>query len=258
MTRSHLKHTRVYMDGVDISGYSRNVGALSWMFGAEADAALTDEVKNILIGQGEIAAGPVNAFLDNDAAGLHALAGTGTTNRGTKNVMIAIGANAAPVAGDPMFAWKFEQTLYSVEQGSGFVAANVTFGGPSYSSTLTYRRPWGYVLHAKSVRTAVNSSTGLDDNGASSALGGVFVYHLHSSNGTVTLKAQHASTNSDGSFADLTGATSGSIDATTTPASGMVALTTSLTVNRYTRWQLVFGTASTCTFTLGLIRNNLS
>lgn len=258
MTRTHLKHCRAYLDGVDISGYTRQIGPLAWTFGAEPDAALTDECKNILIGKGDVAAGPLNAFLDNDAAGLFALAGVGALDHGTRNYMVAIGANAAPVAGDPIFAWKFEQTSYSMEQGTGFVAASIPFGGASYASTLTYKKPWGFLLHAKAARTGVNSATGLDDNGTSSALGGIFIYHLFTSNGTVTLKAQHASTNSDGSFSDLSGATSGSVDASVTPKNGMIALSTSLTVNRYTRWQLAFGTATTATFVLGLIRNNLA
>lgn len=258
MTRTHQKYLRAYIDGVDVSGYTRQVGALDWSFGADADAALTDECKNIVIGKGTIAADPLNAFLDNDAAGLFVLAGSGTADHGTRVYTVAVGANAIPTMGDPMFAWIFEQTAYKMEQGSGFVAVSIPFGGASYSSTLTYRRPWGHILHPKGAETAVNTAIGADDIGASSALGGIFVYHLMTSNGTVTLKAQHASSNVDGSFADLTGATSGSITAAVTPQKGMVALSTSLTINRYTRWQLVFGTATTATFFIGLIRNNLA
>lgn len=252
MTRTHNKHIRVYVNGVDMSGYSRTIGPLAWMFGAEPDAAMTDAVKNIIVGQADIQAGTLNAFLDNDTAGLFA-----NKAQGTKNLLVAIGANAAPVAGDHVFAWKFEDTGYMAEQGSGFVAANLPFGGASYASTLTYKRPWGILLHANAARTAANTAVGIDDNGASSALGGIFCYHLLSSDGTVTLKAQDAATNSDGNFADLTGATSGSITAAVTPQSGMVALGTTATVRRYLRWQLALGTATTATFVMGFIRNNL-
>jgi hypothetical protein len=252
MTRTHNKHVRVYVNGVDLSGYSRTIGPLAWMFGAEPDAAMTDGAKNIVIGQGDIQAGVLNAFLDNDAAGLFA-----NQAQGTRNLLVAIGANAAPVAGDNIFAWKFEDTGYMAEQGSGFVAANLPFGGASYASTLTYKRPWGNLLHASGAETAVNTGTGIDDNGASSALGGVFVYHLLSSNGTVTIKAQHAATNSNASFSDITGATSGSINAAVTPQSDMIALGTTLAISRYLRWQIVLGTATTATFVAGFIRNNL-
>lgn len=254
MTRTHNKHVRAYVDGVDLSGYSRTVGPLVWMFGAEPDASMTDGCKNIVVGQADIQAGTLNAFVDNDAAGLFALA-SGST--GTRNLLVAIGANAAPVAGDNVFAWKFEQTSYTVEQGTGFVAVNVPFGGASYASTLTYCRPWGKLLHAKGLETDVNASAGIDDNGAQTTKGGIFVYHLHSSDGTVTLKVQDASTNSDGSFGDLSGATSGSITAAVSPKSGMIALSTIATVKRYLRWQLAFGTATAATFTCAFIRNNL-
>lgn len=253
MTRTHNKHVRAYVDGVDLSGYARQVGALTWMFDAEPDAAFTDEVKNIVMGQGDIQAGTLNAFLDADSAGLFTLA---NASYGTRNLMVAIGANTAPTAGDNVFAWKFEQTAYSVEQGSGFVSATVPFGGASYASTLTYKKPWGRLLHAKGAETAANTATGIDDT-ASSTYGGILAYHLFSSNGTVTLKVQDASTNSDGSFADLSGATSGSINASVTPASGMVAISTTATVRRYLRWQLSLGTATTATFAMAFIRNTI-
>lgn len=253
MSRTHLKHYRAYVNGVDMSGYTRSFGALAWMFDAESDAALTDGCKNILIGKGDIQAGALNAFLDNDTAGLFA-----AQAQTTRNLMIAIGVNAAPAAGDPIFAWKFEDVGYKSEQGSGFVAATLPFGGASNQGVLTYRRPWGHLLHPNGAETAVNSSTGVDDLGASSALGGIFVYHCFTSaGGNITLKAQHASTNSDGSFADITGATSGLIDASSTPKSGMVAVSTSLTINRYLRWQIVFNVGTSATFVAAFIRNNL-
>ena len=254
MTRTHNKHVRAYVDGTDLSGYSRSIGALAWTFDAEPDAAFTDEAKNIVMGKCDIQAGTLNAFLDNDTSGLFTLANSGY---GTQNLMVAIGANASPAAGDPVFAWMFEQTAYSVEQGAGFVSVSVPFGGASYASTLTYKKPWGRLLHAKGAETAVNTATGIDDS-ASSSYGGILVYHLFSSDGTVTLKVQDASTNSDGSFSDLSGATSGSINASVTPASGMVAISTTATVRRYLRWQISLGTATTATFALAFIRNTIA
>jgi hypothetical protein len=253
MTRTHLKHCRVYVNGVDLPGYTRTFGPLAWMFGAEPDAALTDGSKNVLIGQADIQAGALNAFLDNDTAGLFA-----NKAQGTKNLMVVIGANAAPVAGNPIFAWEFEDTGYVLEQGGGFVAANVPFGGASYASKLTYKRPWGVLLGPKATWTEASTAVGIDDNGASSALGGIFVYHLFSSDGTVTLKVQDAATNTDGNFADLSGATSGSITAAVTAQSGMIALGTTATVRRYLRPQIALGTATTLVAAFGFIRNNIA
>lgn len=238
------------MDGVDLSGYARTVGSLGWEYEFQPARAFNDACLNVIAGVPTISASGHSAFLDNDAAGEFVLAKTVAT----RNYVIAYGTNAVAVAGDPMFAWQFEQGNYKAEGGNGFVGVTVELGSASYASTLTYGKPWGYVLHAKGAETAVNTAVGLDDFGAASALGGVFVYQLFSSNGTITLKAQDAATNTNPSFADLSGATSGSIDASATPKSGMIALSTTAAVRRYTRWQIVLGTATTATFALGFIR----
>lgn len=257
MARTHNKYIRVYCNGVDLSGYSRTVGNLAWVFGAEPDTAITDGCKNILIGQCDIQAGPISAFLDNDAAGLFA-----NRARGTQNLMVVAGIGAAPAAGNPVFAWKFEDTGYSAEQGTGFVTATLPLGGASYASTLTYKKPWGSLLYAKTVRlsaTGVNTDTGIDDYGADPpSLGGIFVYHLFSSDGTLTLSADHGDANENASFGALTGATSGEIDASSAPKSGMIALATNAAVKRYLRWQIAFNSATTATFVSAFIRNTLA
>ncbi len=252
MTRTHLKHCRVYMDGYDLSGYEKSIGEMSQVFEVSPETAFTDEAKNVILGQPTIGMPSYNGFLDNDTAGAFTLS---KASNGTRSLLIAIGANAAPVAGNPIFAWKMEQTGYAVEPGAGFVAANITFGNSSYAAPLTYSTPWGVLFHPSGAETAVNTAIGIDDYGSSTAKGGIFVYQLLSSNGTVTLKAQDAATNTNPNFSDLSGATSGSITAAVTPAYGMVALSTTATVRRYLRWQLVFGTATTATFVCGLIRN---
>ena len=264
MARTHNKHIRVFVDGVDISGYARSVGALNWAFDAEPDAAITDAVKNILIGKCDIQAGPISAFLDNDTAGLYVLAGKAAAGKGTRNLMVSIGTNAAPAKGDNVFAWKMEQTDYSVEQGSGFVAVNIPFGGSSSQGTLVYKKPWGHLLLPKTDLTSaggVNTGTGIDDIAGTSALGGIFVYHLTASNGNLTLKAEDADgTNIDADFAASTldtVATSGLIDASVSPKHGMVALSSTLAIKRYIRYQVAWGTATTATFTVAFIRNNL-
>ena len=248
--RLHPKYQRGYFDGVDLSGFSRSIGALDWNFDQELDAAWSDGVKNSINGKGNISAGTYSAFLDTTASGAHTL----LKDVGTRNVMIAYGANTEPAQGDLVWAWKFEQTNYSVEDGGGFTAVSVPLGNASFASTLTYCKPWGKLLHAKGLEEDVNSSAGIDDVGAATALGGIFVYHLFSSDGTVTLKVQDAATNADGSFADLSGATSGSVDATSTPQHGMIAIGTTATVRRYLRWQLAFGTATGATFACAFIR----
>lgn len=251
--RTVNRFTRVYSDGYDLSGYIRTLGQLGAEFDAPSDAALSDEVKSALAGQAVISAGEFNGFFDNtDTVGLHAHASGAGVKR---TLMVAIGIQAEPAQGDPAFAGEFEQLGYKAVPDAGFVVANIPFGKASaIAAALAYDNPWGVLLHAKAAKTAVNSSIGVDDWGAATAFGGFMCYHLFTSNGTVTLKVQDAATNLDGSFADLSGATSGSIDASVTPKYGIVALGRTADVRRYLRWQLVLGTATTATFALSFHR----
>jgi len=248
MARTHPKFTRLYIDGYDLSTYTAQIGESGAEFDAAECIALSDECKNYLLGQPQISFGPVNGFLAPAVAtGLHELMSPITT--GAHNVMMAIGVGAIPAAGNPVFAWPMSQASYKGAPGDGVVAANIEFGGADYSLLPAgYNNPWGVLLHANSAETAVNTAIGIDDNGAASALGGVFSYQILSSNGTVTVKAQDAAVNNDGGFADLSGATSGSVNASVTPKSGCVAIGVAATVRRYLRWQIVFGTATTVTF----------
>jgi hypothetical protein len=254
MTRINPRYTRIYIDGVDVSGYANQIGSLDWLLGVSPMAAFSDAVKNAVTGHATISAGTVNAFLDNDAAGLFALANAA---HGTRNLTVAYGINTEPIAGNPVFAWTFEQTDYQAGGGDGFVPVTIPVSNASYASTLTYKKPWGVCLQPKATVTEANTTTGIDDLGAASALGGLFIYHLFSSDGTVTLTAQDAETNLDASFADITGATSGSITAAVTPKSGIVALGTTAAVRRYLRPQIALGTASTCVYFSAFIRNSI-
>ena len=53
--------------------------------------------------------------------------------------LIAMGANAAPAAGNPMFAWKFEQTTYSARPGDVLVGDIVVTKINESKLTLSYK-----------------------------------------------------------------------------------------------------------------------
>lgn len=250
MTRTNVKHSRIYVDGYDLTGYSRNAGELSWLYEAIPDACITDAVKNILLGQPSISLGPINAVLDNDVAGLFAtFKAPGSFHYAT----VALGQLAAPVAGDPFFSWYLSQKDFSHVESGGFVSVNLTFDMAGVGF-VAYGKPWGLNIHPNGAETAENTAVGIDSVTVTTSLGGIFVYHLFTSNGTVTLTAQDAATNENGSFAPITGATSGLINASVTPTGGMVALGVTQEIRRYWRWQLAFGGATTATFFAGLIR----
>lgn len=239
---------RFYTDGYDLSGYIRTVGLLSMKFEEhEATCPLVDAVKGYLAGKGDISFGPLNAVLDPVTGGLHDIAkGAGIS----RVVMIPIGIQAAPAMGDPVFSGRFQQGAYQAA-GEVVVTVNLPFEGWDTANLISYVNPWGRLLHAKGAETAVDSGTGIND-GAQTTKGGYFVYMLFSSNGTVTLSVDDSANGS--TWLALSGATSGSINASVTPVAGIVPLGVTATVRQYLRWQLAFGTATTATFASAFVR----
>lgn len=252
MSRTNSKWVRPYFDGLDISGVAREVGAYGVQINAPADAALGDQVMNVSLGRGSIKCGPINAFLA-PATAPTGLIETAYTGVGTRNIMIATGINAEPAVGDPAFIGQFEQAGYMTTPGTGFVTVTITTPESSYAGPHSCVNPFGFIVHPKGAETAVNTAVATLDNSASSTGGGLFSYQLLSSDGTCTLSLDDSATNANNAaFAALSGATSGSIDASSTPKSGLIAITG--TIRRYVRWQIAFGTATTATFALALTR----
>lgn len=247
--RTVLKHIRVYVAGYDLSGYTRSPGPLVWQYD-EADLTGIEEIKGYLPDKATVTPSALNGILDNtDTVGLHEIIKTPGSSR---VVMIPVGIRTAPAQGDPVFVGQYQQQTYMLE-GDTAAYINATFDEWDAAGMIAYDNPWGVLLHAKSAVTAVNSATGVDDNGASTTQGGYMVYQVFAGDGTATILTQHASTNSDGSFAALSGATTGVIDCSS-PTAGIVAISKTATVNRYLRWQITLGTATTVTFALGFVR----
>jgi len=251
--RTIARWARVYADGYDLSGYIRSLGAMKQTFDAPSAAALSDQVLNVLPGHGSLSIGTLTGFFDNTAtSGLHVVAsGIGVK----RTVMIPIGIQAAPAQGDPVFMGQFLQTGYeALPEEGGYVVASIPFeDAEATAAHLAYTKPWGWLLHAKGAETGANTAVGIDDNGAATARGGYLCYQVFAGDGDATISVQDAATNSDGSFAALSGATSGAIDCST-PSAGVIALGTTATVRRYLRWQLALDDATTVTFALAFVR----
>jgi hypothetical protein len=248
MTRTNEKWERIYIDGIDVSGYTRHTGTQGWMHAVTPAAALSDLVDNAQQGRAQISIGPLDAILDNTLLGLH----TTLKDPATRCISVLYGVGAEPIANDLMFSASMVCNVYTVASSPDFMSVSMPIAGPT-ATYVNYEKPWGNVILPKSTKTAVNSTKPGVDNGASSLLGGVFVYHLFSSNGTVTLSLEDCAT-ANGTYVAVTGATSGVIDASTTPVGGRAELATNLTIKQYVRWQLAFTSANTATFMVGLIR----
>ncbi len=250
--RTVKKHTEVYMGGFDITGYSMDIGDLGMVFAEAEGTAFNDEVIGAYPDQGDVQIGPLNGIFDNTATiGLHIVAKDAGVKR---DIMVPIGIRAAAAEGDPVFSATVPQLTYQAQPTAGnLVAANIAFGNWALDAiTLLYAQVWGDLAHEKSAETGVNSAVAVIDGAAQTALGGYMMYQVFTSNGTVAIKIQDSSVNSDGNFGDL--ATSGDVDASAAPKSGIIALGKTATVERYIRWQIALNTATTVTFALAFVR----
>jgi hypothetical protein len=243
------KWVRMYVDGVDISGYVNSFGSLGVVRETTDVSSIIAVIKNITLGRPAITAGPINSIID-ASAGSPQMQFSAVAER---YIAILFGSNREPVADDLMFAWKMAQSSF-VTAGGNSLGVNFNFDGAA-SGMVAYGNPWGRIVLPKSTKTAANSSDTniVSPTGSATTHGGLFVYHLFSSDGAVTLSLE-GSTNGTGSWTAVEGATSGSINASSTPKFGIAEMATNYTVKKYIRWQLDLGSSSTATFMLGLIR----
>lgn len=248
--RTTLNNYRIFVDGYDMSGYSRSFGPLSVTFDEGVDDAVNLSVKQTLLGNATVGMGTLNGLFDNTAtSGINALMNGAGVKR---TVLIGVGIQAPPANNDPAFCGQFLQTDYQAGASDNPITLSIPFANTSYQAgNLNYATPWGVLLHANAAETAANTATGLDQL-AASALGGYMCYQVTAGNGTAAIKVQDASANNDGSFADLL--TSGVINCAV-PSAGVVALAPTAAVKRYIRFQVALGTATTVTFALAFCRS---
>lgn len=248
--RTVKKWVRVYVDGYNMSGYTRDIGPLATVFDEAVLTCLADPAVGVLPGHVQLSLGTLNGVFDNTAtSGLHVVANSAGVKR---TVTTAIGVRAAPAQGDAVFCGQWVQGAYQGAEDGGAVTATLPFENwASDASTLLYSRAWGRLLHASGAETAANSATGGVDTAASASFGGFFVYHVLAGDGTATLSVDDSA--DDSTYNALSGATSGAIDCST-PTSGLIALGRTATVRRYLRWQLALDTASTVTFVSAFVK----
>lgn len=253
MSRTHPKYQRIYVNGYDLSGQTRSLGTLGNTYQDAPDAALSDGVDNVVLGRASVQCGPLNAFLDPKAAGTTGLHELFSAFGGPWYIMAVLGTPGGPSAGDPAFMAVMEQGEYTGQPVDGMFPVNIAFPGPSSQGPLAYSSPFGVLVAPSAARTATNAgNTPNVNNGAATTKGGIFWYHLLSSDGTVTLSLDDSANGT--SWTALSGATSGSITAAVSPKYGQVSLATTATVRQYLRWQATLGTANTFTAVFGFIR----
>lgn len=262
--RTTLKNWRAYVDGYDMSGYTRSFGPLACTFEEGVDDAITLDVKATMIGSANVSMGTLNGLFDDAATGMHAVMKTIGISR---CVMLACGIQTPPIDNDPVFCGKFTQLGYYATPEDNPVHVTIPFGGTvDNAGNTAYARPWGTLLHAKAIRlkstgiNGANSDIGIDQ-GAETDLGGYFSYQVFAGNGTATLMVEHSiTTNEDAEFSPLVDSDVSKgppvLVNFSTPKAGIVQIAKDTTVGQFVRWNIAFGSATTITFALSFHRGN--
>jgi hypothetical protein len=252
--RTLQRWLRLYQNGYDLSSDTLSVGPLVWDYGYEEQRGLNWAVAGGLCERATIQTGTVNTLLrttDDPTTSPHDII-KGMDGQAVVQ-LIAVGVRAEPAAGDP--AWCAAQLSQSkvTPPTLGMVTGTIAFQ-PDVTAGMNYDRPWGVLLHAKGARTAANTAAGLD-GGAATTGGGYIVAQVFAvaGEGTVTIKCQSAATNLNANFADVTGLTL-DFAHTAVPGAAIAQAATTATINRYTRYQLVFDGITSVTFALALVR----
>jgi len=244
---------RIYLDGYDMSGYARSIGALNWKYNEANLTALADSATGSLPAGCEMSPSTVDANLDTTAtSGFHAIMAVSGVSR---LCMFPVGIQAEPVAGDWAYCGRYRQDDYMSSENGGAMTVSVNFGGWDAAYPPQYDIPWGQLLHAKGAETAANTAVGIEScTGAASLFGGYLLYQVFAGDGTATISVDKSTTtNLHASFSALSGATSGELNFST-PQAGLIALPKTTSIGRYLRWQLALNTANTVTFALAFVR----
>lgn len=250
--RSVPDFNQLFIDGYPMTCYTMSVDELGIEYPEYTGATWCDPIKGALLGKPTVIFGPVNGVFDNTATtGIHVLANAAQGAK--RNILHVRGVRGTPAMGDDTFSAQMIQSAYKMV-GDDIVTVTMQFASDA-SNLPAYDEVFGRLLHAYAAETAANTANTNVDNGAASAAGGYFVYHIYSITGagTVTVSVDDSA---DGStWAALSGATSGAIATASAPTSGVVELATTATVRQYLRHQIAFGgSATACSYISAFVR----
>ncbi|KKN22090.1 hypothetical protein LCGC14_0918670 [marine sediment metagenome] len=168
--KTNVKHWRLYIDGIDVSGVMRAVGGVGITFQEEDVTGISDGVINFSIGHGQASITGLQSVFDNTAAGAHAELSVIEQYI----TSLHMGIKAAPTYGDPAFACPLGQSGYSF-QGDGPVTVSWELNGPHQDNTLP-SKVWGKVLYPPTsiAATTVTTANQIDFGAAQS--NGAYLY----------------------------------------------------------------------------------
>lgn len=257
--RTLARYARVYANGNDFSGETRSIGPLEWNYAAHVEKALTWAVSGALLGVATIKTGTINTILRFDTV---STSSPHDLIKGMREayvrLMVPWGIRTDPAMGDPTWMTIQRCNVHHL-LSEGMYTITMDFDpafldGPG-GNQLNYDVPWGVLLHAKTSETGANAGTGYD-GGAQTTAGGWMMCQFigYTGAGSATVTVQHADTNLDASFSDITDLTTGAVPHTSMPTSRFAQAATTATIKQYLRWQLTLTGLTGCSFVLAFAR----
>jgi hypothetical protein len=192
--KTNMRWARLLVDGVNLSGDTRQVGSIGTVYDQQDISGYADGVHNFTLGHPTLMLDGYQAVANDATGGSHdelsALEEYVTS--------FFIGIRAAPTVGDPAILGSFEQVSYTVD-GTDAALINAEFG--KSNTDHDHEKAFGVTLEAGTLRTAVFDGASVD-NGASTATGGLG--HLHVTNVDPTgLVVSIQDSNNDSDWVDL-------------------------------------------------------
>ncbi len=211
--KTHVKHSRLILDQLDLSGDSRQMSSFGVEYAQDDVTGYADGVHYFTLGQATHHLSGYQAVL-NDTA----LTGAHTELKALEEYYASycLGVNAAPEVGSHAWLGAMEQVSYNVQGGGGATLIDVDFS-KSLSNT-DHVNPWGIVLGAGAELTG-DTDLGSCDNIIASDNGLIAHLHIVATDGdTWDVDIESSLDNDDGGdpfvsigqFPTLTGAVIGS------------------------------------------------
>ena len=191
--KTNVKHCRLLVDQIDLSGYTRQFGSLGVTYDPDDITGYSDGVHYFQLGQANHILSGYQAVLDNTALlGSH----TELSAREEYISSFCFGVNAAPEVGSRAWLSAMEQISYDV-QGAGSDAQLVSMELEKSISNIDHGNPLGIVLSNGDSRSAT-ADLGSCDNITASTNGLIANLHITATSGTTwTFDIEESSDNDD-------------------------------------------------------------
>ena len=192
--KTHPRHFRLFLDEVNLSGFSRTVGSFGSSYAEDELTGWSSDVKWYNLGQPTHQLSGYQAVFDNTAA-LGSF--TELKTREEYLVTLMIGVKAAPIVGSSCFCASLEQKNFIMD-ASGPILLNVDLIGPGQTESTLVEKVWGKVLEMGATSRTATLTGASVDNGAESTGGAEGFLHITvSDGGTWSLKIQDSTNDSD-------------------------------------------------------------